>query len=585
MRFGSVLNNGYFTIGMDDSLFAQFDWAAAGIGPVVIEYGGGPITFARNPVGNTGDLAVLGPTARSTYGVTGAGIKIGILSDSFNLKGKMASNIAVGALPADVTIVKEGPAGSSDEGRAMAELVHKIAPGASIYFYSAFYSELDFAAGITALGALGCNIIVDDVAYFDEPFFQIGSAIDKAIDQVTASGVSYFTAVGNDGQDYYQGTFTGITSALPGITGTYKAENFGTAAVPNPLQSITIPTGDNVIFDLQWDQPYQNIGIGHASANSLAMVLYDNTNKIVASGRIRDVGKNPVQLMSFTNNSATNTAYRLAIYTNGGAVAPGTFKYLMMSGGSTINDANAGIGSGSAYGHAIDPAANSVGAIAAASAPANGGNGQVEYFSSSGPGLILFDGTGTKLTTPLVPNKPNFVAPDGVQTDVFKPFYGTSAAAPDAAAVAALMLQAQPGLLPAQVTSILAASAIPVTGAANTTGAGLVQATTAVQLALATTPGAVSAVALAGYTAPSPSFLAPNGSNATVGIAATADFAGASYSASPLLAVLASYPTAQGFWAEIDLAATNYADAAAAGGASAMATLAHLTDVIVLGHP
>jgi subtilisin family serine protease len=69
-------------------------------------------------------------------------------------------------------------------------------------------------------------------------------------------------------------------------------------------------------------------------------------------------------------------------------------------------------------------------------------------------------------------------------TSVFAPFYGTSAAAPCAAAVAALMLQADPELTPGQVTQLLEQSAEPTTGPAMSGGAGLIQAPAAVQLAL-----------------------------------------------------------------------------------------------------
>jgi subtilisin family serine protease len=78
----------------------------------------------------------------------------------------------------------------------------------------------------------------------------------------------------------------------------------------------------------------------------------------------------------------------------------------------------------------------------------------------------------------------DFLAPDGSVTSVFAPFYGTSAAAPDAAAVAALVLQSDPALTPAQLTQVLEASAIPASGPAAALGAGLVQADTAVSIAL-----------------------------------------------------------------------------------------------------
>ena len=48
----------------------------------------------------------------------------------------------------------------------MMEIIHDIAPGASLAFYTAFDSEQDFANGILALAAAGAKVIVDDVGYF-----------------------------------------------------------------------------------------------------------------------------------------------------------------------------------------------------------------------------------------------------------------------------------------------------------------------------------------------------------------------------------------------------------------------------------
>ena len=79
----------------------------------------------------------------------------------------------------------------------MAQIVHDLAPGASLAFATAFSGELAFAANIRALAAAGAEVIVDDVAYFEEPFFQDGP-VAVAVDEVTAAGVSYFSAAGND---------------------------------------------------------------------------------------------------------------------------------------------------------------------------------------------------------------------------------------------------------------------------------------------------------------------------------------------------------------------------------------------------
>ena len=73
-----------------------------------------------------------------------------------------------------VNVIQDDPAQTDDEGRAMLENIHDIAPGANLQFATAFISELGFAQNITALAKAGSQILVDDVHYFDEPFFQDG---------------------------------------------------------------------------------------------------------------------------------------------------------------------------------------------------------------------------------------------------------------------------------------------------------------------------------------------------------------------------------------------------------------------------
>ena len=436
-------------------------------------------------VSNGAAQAMLVSLAAKTYGVSGAGIKIGILSDSFNLTGGYAADVANGSLSAGATVLKEGPAGSSDEGRAMAELIHKIAPNAQIDFYSAFYGEADFANGIAALTAAGCNVIVDDVTYLTEPFFQTGDVIQTAVQTAINAGVSYFTSASNEGSNFYQAAFVGVKTTLTGLAGSYLAENFGTSSAPVTRQSLTIARGATTTIDLQWDQPFAGIGGKTGAANSLGMVLYDSANHIVAYATMNDVNRNPDQILQFTNTTAS-TGFSLAIFTNGGSSAPGQFKYIVYGQGTTINDAHAGKGSGTLIGHEEVAAANTVGAVAYTQTSAYGGKNAVESFSSVGPGSLLFDANGNRLAQATSAGGVDFIAPDGAATNVFNPFYGTSAAAPNAAAVAALMLQANHNLTPAQVSADLLASTIGSSGAASAAGGGLIQAPAAVKLALAT---------------------------------------------------------------------------------------------------
>ena len=66
--------------------------------------------------------------------------------------------------------------------------------------------EQDMANGIRDLAdpAKGnCNIIVDDISYITEPFFRDG-VVAKAVDDVVAQGVTFFTSAGNFGNWSYE---------------------------------------------------------------------------------------------------------------------------------------------------------------------------------------------------------------------------------------------------------------------------------------------------------------------------------------------------------------------------------------------
>jgi len=106
----------------------------------------------------------------------GEGVKIGVISDSYNTKiGNPAQDdVLEGDLsgpgnpdnPYAVEVLQDYPYGErTDEGRAMMRIVHDIAPKARLAFRTGFINAPDFAMGIFDLKNAGCNIILDDIIY------------------------------------------------------------------------------------------------------------------------------------------------------------------------------------------------------------------------------------------------------------------------------------------------------------------------------------------------------------------------------------------------------------------------------------
>ncbi|MBW4450413.1 MAG: S8 family serine peptidase [Spirirestis rafaelensis WJT71-NPBG6] len=154
---------------------------------------------------------------RDRYGLDGTGITIGVITDSFataqtfDTSGNLdtyATNIANGYLPSGVNVLKDySELGASDEGRAILQLIHAVAPKANLAFHTGVGGVDVFSQGIQALAAAGADIIVDDVGYNppntpDVPQELLDleppdGSINQAINAVVNQGVSYFSAAGN----------------------------------------------------------------------------------------------------------------------------------------------------------------------------------------------------------------------------------------------------------------------------------------------------------------------------------------------------------------------------------------------------
>lgn len=566
--------------------------------------GTGTIKMVPRPQTATGSVTSQGVAFQGVdkvlaKGTDGKGMTVGILSDSYDtattttsgapLTVHAADDIASGDLPGKgnpkyptpVVVLQDLPAagGGADEGRAMAQIVHDIAPAAKLCFATAFAGELQFADNIRRLadpkGACRADVIVDDVFYFDEPAFSDGP-VAQAVDAVAKQGVSYFSSAGN------QGTYGAVRTPLklipPKKAG--AGNNLDLASVPPALisgglqdldpgkgvdiaRTVTPNTGG--VLGLHWDELQDPDGaklgdpIFSASGEltgSIRSVAYPFTPKAADLGKqvvVRtdgvpsgstdlvlsvtrpdgtvvgpvDTGSSPetagltldqagtytitvggfgssvggftVDVRPIAATSKVTTDLNLLLFSQSGEYLgsssddnpltglPVDVLGLNASGPIQVAVAKKGTAptpvtmvallannvyfndhfdslSPAIFGHSAAAGANSVAAYDPFRAYLP------EAFTSGGGKLMYpFAANGTRLAKPAVRSKPDMASADGGNTtfftsdtpldpDTLPNFFGTSAAAPHAAAIAALLLQKSGGrfsLTPKQVTKRL----------------------------------------------------------------------------------------------------------------------------------
>jgi len=513
-------------------------WApmVSGLGPVTSSY-----TPCFGKETSEGDAQVGADRARTEFEVDGSGQTVGILSDSFDQDPFAPTGAAEDAASADLpgtgnpcghvtpVSVLEDLSGeeATDEGRAMAQIVHDLAPRAALDFATAFPSELSFIANIKALAEAGAKVIVDDISYFEEPFFQEGP-VGVAIGEVTDDHeVAYFSSAGNDnlisaGHEISSweapafrdsGSCPAAVEALPPAFHPTHCMDFDPSGPGvDRTFGITVAPGATLIADLQWAEPWKGV------TSDLDAFLLNAGGELIATSTEDNVleTQRPVELLGWENEAGSPAKVRLAINRFGGGTP--RLKLALLENGSGVTEteyeesSEGDVVGPTIFGHTASEDVTSVGAIRFNQTAAP------ETFSSRGPATHYFgpvEGTtpAAPLGSPAVLAKPDLVATDGGANTFFGScgsgtwrFFGTSAAAPHAAAVAALQREAAPAASAAEVREAQRDSAVPVGAFPPTAvGSGLLDAVGALEElgAVATAPGAPVAEA------PAPGACAP----------------------------------------------------------------------------
>lgn len=453
----------------------------------------------QNGTDSEADVAHAANLGRNQYGISGAGVKVGVISNSADDQyGALNLAIASGDISNKREILKFQAGSGDGEGLAMLEIVHAIAPDAQLYFATANNGPGAMAQNIRNLAAAGCNIIVDDITFADESPFQDGE-IARAVDEVSAKGVLYFSSAANSGnkQGQRSSTFEGDFKADGAAPATWTSA-LGLVAVTHPGVVMGFPQANGQMTDrivlnpgvndepqsvvsLFWDDPLGDPNKpNQPSANQYDVYAFDAQDRLIGlSTTTMGAQSDPNQVLSLgaTSLGATHPSFQPGDYIKVVKATQALPRFIHLEAARVpFNDQSVAT-NGSTRGHNASDAANafSVGAVGATPAPYASfatvtPRPTSETFSSDGPRRMFYKADGTAYGSDLtsagghLAMKPDIAAADRVTTTVsaMLSFWGSSAAAPNAAAIAALLLSYRPNLAPADVRKILIASTVKI---------------------------------------------------------------------------------------------------------------------------
>lgn len=386
-----------------------------------------PMPNETHDIVSAGDVQLKANLVRSQYGAYGDGVTIGVISDGVD---HLPNVPTPSELPSNVTVIP-GHAGSGDEGTAMLEIVHDLAPNAQLVFCSdagtSGYGDL--ADAITVLQGQSCKVIVDDVKNKTEPFFtDEDPVLGAAIRSFISGGGVYVSAVGNDNYDTQNSNGYFIYSGVTDIRGQDNtfASNLTYLEVEAP------PLQGGVVF-FQWAEQWVN------PSHDYDLYVFDETgqNNEGVGGVLRQGGSVPPrETVFFSNSSASVKLFRIIVRAPFSSSSGTDFKII-----SNFKLRNSFTNNRHAYGHRGYP--NVIGVAAYSADLPN----TMAYYSSWGP-LKMYS---TVSSTWYDQEIPLITATSKVSTYVGSvlhqfenPFEGTSAAAPHIAAIAGLYFSRYP---------------------------------------------------------------------------------------------------------------------------------------------
>ena len=459
---------------IDDA--ARLPWVVAITPPGYAE----PDTHPTNPINSQG-VAFHNADDVQTRGVDGTGVTVGVVSDGVE---NLAASQAQNELPA-VTVLD---AGNNDEGTAMLEIVHDMAPGAGLMFDGTGGGTVNHVNSLNNLVANGADVITEDIPFDAEPAFQQG-LVAQAGENIATAGVPIHSSAGNQaGRHAARVTATGTGGGPDGAAGpftgcSYDPDNV-VAIAPGGDTTFDVTLGNNANFTLQWSEPraiFPTAGQGGFTDLDLFVMNAGLTQCLGQSTNLQANGVgDTIEQVAVGGMNGQNAKIVVEVQGTSSAVAAPIIDLRWRRAGAVDNSTRAG---------SLNPDSNYTGLATSAAALDAQNAGALEGFSSGGPVQLITTtqcpggaagpctgAAGASATS----GAPTWSAADNVSVSGVggfgSPFTGTSAAAPHAAGCDALLRSelGNANALPANTNALLAASAIDIdsAGTDNNTGAG-----------------------------------------------------------------------------------------------------------------
>ena len=426
-----------------------------------------PPVYGFSDVVTEGDSILGFDTLRAAQGADGSGDTVGVLSDGIaglrsaegsgdlpatsetRVGGKLTATsggVISTSFRADGDLEAGLDGGVGAEGTAILEIVHDIAPGAQLRFAN-FSTSVEFMAAVDFLASVS-DVVIDDIGFFARPTDQSSDVSTNTAAELAnlANPIrAYATSAGNHALRHYEETyvdsgvdgapFTDVAGGLHEFKSTAKttdAQGLGT----RPANQVAVAPGGTIVIRLTWDDDFgaatsdYDLFLREFPVGPVVAVGGDDNHATTGTG-------DPSEVIAFTNTLGVTKTYDVFVQNFLNASATHVLEMFVQSGGLpfaggarfNFNTVAGSVPAQSDSGGGV----LSVGAIDAG----DPGHNTIEPFSSQGP-------AGGAL-------KPDVTAIDGVAVTgaggFGSPFFGTSAAAPHVAGLAALLLQMRPDLL------------------------------------------------------------------------------------------------------------------------------------------